>query len=115
MEIEEIMQYKAEVNSNPVLKKYDLRLVGNRNYKFFRLMGTFFLITCVCFVGVIFYLGSEGKLSSTYENIINPMFNASVEVENNNLYEFNPINNNKFSPNYTIEVNIPSDLCGGLE
>jgi len=115
MEIEEIMQYKAEVNSNPVLKKYGLKLVGNRNYKFFKLMGTVFLIICVCFVGMLFYLGSEGKLSSTYENIINPMFNASVDVDNFNTYEFNPVNNNKFSPNYTIEVNIPSDLCGGLE
>jgi len=115
MEVEKIMQYKAEVNSNPVLKKYGLKLVGSRNYKFFRLMGTVFLIICVCFVGVLFYLGSEGKLSSTYENIINPMFNASVQFDNFNTYEFNPVNNNKFSPNYTIEVNIPSDLCGGSE
>ena len=108
-ELKEVLEYKAEVNSNLVLKKYGLKLVGSRNYKFFKLMGVMFLIVCVSFIGVLFYLGSDGKLSSTYENIINPMFNASVNVDNFNTYEFNPVNNNKFSQNYTIEINIPID------
>jgi len=115
MEKEEVIEYQKQVNSNPVLKKYGLKLVRNRNYKFFKLMGVLFLLICLTFIGVIFYLGSEGKLSSTYESVINPLFNASVQVDNYNTYKFNPVNNNKFSPNYTIEVNIPSDLCGGLE
>ena len=114
-ELEKVLEYKANVNSDPTIKKYGLRLVGNRNYKFFKLIGITFLIICVSFIGVLFYLGTEGKLSSTYENIINPLFNASVKVDNFNTYEFNPVNNNKFSPNYTIEVNIPENLCGCLE
>ena len=115
MEKEEILKYKQAVNSNPTLNKYGLKLVRNRNYQFFKLTGVLFLLICLAFTVVIFYLGSEGKLSSTYESVINPLFNASVQVDNYNTYEFNPINNNKFSPNYTIEVNIPSDLCRGLE
>ena len=115
MEDEEVAEYKDQVNSSPILKKHGLRLVSSSNYRFFKLMAVMFLIICVCFVGVLFYLGFEGKLSSTYENIINPLFNASVEVENINTYEFNPVNNNKFSPNYTIEINLPENLCGGLD
>ena len=115
MEIEEIIKYKREANSNPVLKKYGLRLVNNRNYKFFKLMGVLFLIILLSFTGVIFYLGTEGKLSSTYESVINPIFNPEVNVEN--TYEFNPLTENsfKFTPNYTIIVNIPENICGGGE
>lgn len=115
MEIEKIIEYKKQVNSNPVLNKYGLKLVRSRNYKFFKLMGVLFLMVCLVFTGVIFYLGIEGKLSSTYESVINPMFNPEVKVEN--IYEFNPSTENKYSfnPNYTIEINIPSDICGGLE
>jgi len=111
MEIEKIIKYKQEVNSNPVLKKYGLKLVNQRNYKFFKLTGVIFLLICVSFTGVILYLGIEGKLSSTYDSVINPIFSPEVKVEN--IYKFNPLTENSFdfNPNYTIIVNIPENIC----
>ncbi len=115
VEIEEIIEYKKQVNSNPILKKYGLRLVNRRNYRIFQVMGILFLLIFASLVGTFLYLGTEGKLSSTYETIINPLFNASVKVENS--YEFKPKTENdyeffnEFKPNYTIEINIPENFC----
>lgn len=110
---EDFMGWTKEVNSNPEIKKHGFKLVNLRTHYFYMTLAVMFLLILSVFVGVLFYLGMEGKLSSTYENIINPLFNASVNITN--TYTFTPSTANaySFNPNYTIVVNIPDNLCGG--
>lgn len=108
----EFLGWKDKVNGNPEIKKHGFKLVNIKAHYFYMILSFLFLLVFVCFVGGLFYLGYEGKLSSTYENVINPLFNASVQVEN--IYTFTPATENifEFNPNHTIIVNIPENLCG---
>ena len=107
----EFLGWKESVNSNPIVKENGFKLVKELKHNIFIVLGVLFLLVLVSFVGTVFYLGMEGKLSSTYENIINPMFNASVKVEN--TFDFKPstVNDYEFKPNYTIINNIILPEC----
>ena len=101
--------WKDKVDKNPIVKEKGFKLVKTRKHNFFMFLGVLFLFVSISFVGVLFYLGYEGKLGSTYENVINPLFNASVTIENS--YDFKPSTVNTYKYNHTIINNIVVDGC----
>ena len=91
--------FKEETNNNPLLKEQKIRAVNSNTYGFFKFMSFLFFILLLGSVFVFGYLIYEGKLQSTYEMVINPMFNATVNVEND--FDFS----HRLHTYYTLYIN----------
>lgn len=63
-----------------------------------------FVISMVLFMGFLSYCVYSDKFKSEVSNVVNPLFNATVQTDNqvNNQYDFTP--STQVYNNYTIKV-----------
>lgn len=102
LEREELSKFLENAERNELLNKHKIKFVNSNTHTFFKFISIIFLILLSIFLILVGKIAYDGKLQSTYENIINPLFNATI---NNNI-SFNPKIENEYKNNFTIINNI---------
>ena len=95
------IEKEREVVNNTLLHREN-KVVSKLSYNFWRLLGVCFLFFFILLSLISLYLIYDGKFQSTIQTTISPLFNASINT--NNQYSFIPNTNNNYYNNFTINV-----------
>ena len=97
-------KFIGNVNDNKFLKDNKVKAVSSSSHTFFKAMTILFFVFIISLTGFLIYVGYTGG----FDNLISPIFNNTVNIDN----EFNNEFNNEFDNtiNNDYEHNIDNNI-----
>ena len=107
IEKEKINQFLKEADSNPLLRKNNIKVVNGSHYLFFKTLSIIFILILVSVAVFFGYLGYKGYFKSEIiqDVRISPLFNSTINNEISNNYSFNQKTEIENKYNHTIIIN----------